>query len=115
MEQTTHTQITAATDAGISALFDFGFSRFITLSVIKTLYIVGLGLIGLMWIVVTIGGFAAGFLAGVGVLVVGAVAAVIYMVLFRVWLELIVVIFRIGENTSRLVELRGGTPTPTGL
>lgn len=115
MEQSTSSLATASPDAGISALFDLGFSRFITLRVIKLLYIAGLALIGLAWVVVVIAGFAAGFLAGVGVLVVGSIAALIYMVMFRISLEMIVVIFRIGENTSRLVELRGGAPTPSGL
>lgn len=115
MDQDTRTQATAMANAGMSAMLDFSFSHFITLSVIKLLYIVGLVLIALMWVGMTITSFTAGIVQGVGVLVIGAVVAVIYMVLFRVWLELIVVIFRIGENTSKLVELRGGSPTQQGL
>ena len=115
MDQDPRTQATAMANAGLAAMLDFSFSRFITLSVIKLLYIVGLVLIGLMWVGLTISSFMAGVVQGIGALVVGAVIAVIYMVLFRVWLELIVIIFRIGENTSKLVELRGGTPTQAGL
>lgn len=107
----------AKVDAGLGALLDFGFTRFITLSVIKIVYIVGLVLIVLSWIFLVIGALISGkILAAIGVLVVGAVGAVIYAIFFRIYLELIVVIFRIGENTSKLVELRGGTPaTNQGL
>lgn len=115
MENDPRTEAAALANAGLAAMLDFSFSRFITLSVIKLLYIVGLVLIALAWLGMTVASFAAGIAQGVGVLVIGAVVAVIYMVLFRVWLELIVIIFRIGENTSKLVELRGGTPTQSGL
>lgn len=95
-----------ANDSGPLALLDIGFNRFLTLSVIKVLYILGLALIALSWVAVVIGAFASGILAGIGAMVVGAFVALLYMIFFRVWLELIVVIFRIGENTSKLVEIQ---------
>ncbi len=93
-------------DGGPLALLDVSFKRFLTLSVIKVLYVLGLALIALMWLVVVIGAFANGVLAGIGAMVVGAFVALLYMIFFRVWLELIVVIFRIGENTTKLVEMQ---------
>ena len=71
----------------------------------------GLVLIALEWFVLLIVAFTtSGALAGVGAIVIGSIAAFIAVIFLRVWLELIVVIFRIGENTSKLVEQRGGTP-----
>lgn len=95
-------------DAGISALFDFGFKRFITLSVIKILYMLGMGVIALVWLGFLIAAFTQGALAIAAVVVVGPLIAILYLIFFRIWLELVVVIFRIGENTSKLVEMRGG-------
>ncbi len=97
--------------AGLSALLDFGFTRFITLKVIKVLYVLYLLLIVLAWLVISVGAmFSQGFLAGLGMLIVGSILVLLYAIVIRVGLELVVVIFRIGENTSKLVELRGGTP-----
>lgn len=98
-------------DAGLGAIFDFSFKRFITLSVIKVLFILGILLIALEWLALVILGFTTGgAMGGVGALVIGTIACFIAVIFLRVWLELIVVIFRIGENTSKLVEQRGGTP-----
>lgn len=98
-------------DAGLGALFDLSFKRFITLSVIKVLYLLGLALIALGWLVAVVTGFMQGFLPGLGALVFVTIIALLYVIFFRVWLELIVVIFRIGENTSKMVERAGGAAT----
>lgn len=95
-------------DAGFSALLDFGFKKFITLSVIKILYILGIAVIVLVWLGALISSFAMGTAAVVGVIIVGPLIAILYLIFFRIWLELVVVVFRIGENTSKLVEMRGG-------
>lgn len=95
-------------DAGLSALLDFGFTRFITLSVVKILYMLGIGLIALGFLAALISSFALGIGAVLGVLIIGPIIAGLYLIMFRIWLELVVVIFRIGENTSKLVEQRGG-------
>ncbi len=93
-------------DTGLVAgLLDFGFSRFITLSVVKVLYLLGLALIALTWLIMVISAFTNSAGMGLATLVIGSVAAVIYAVLWRVGLELIVVIFRIGENTSKMVAV----------
>lgn len=99
--------------AGIDALFDFSFSKFITLSVVKVLYglLIILGL--LIYLVGLIGSFtSAGFTGLLIFLVVGTVGLVIQIILWRVALELVVVIFRIGENTGRLAGLTADAPVP---
>lgn len=94
-------------DAGITALLDFGFNRFITLSVIKIVYILGMVIIALAWLFTVITAFTQGVLEGLGMLLLGTLIAILYLIFFRIWLELIVVIFRIGENTSKMVG-KGG-------
>jgi hypothetical protein len=99
-------------DGGLGALLDFGFKKFITLSVIKVLYLLGIALIGLSFLLMLATSFTMGAAAVVGVLILGPIIALLYLIFFRIWLELVVVIFRIGENTSKIVEMRGGPPTP---
>lgn len=101
---------TGTTDGGIGALLDLGFERFVTLSVIKVVYVLGMAVIGLVYVGVVIAAFTQGFLAAIGAIVVGGLYVLLNLIFLRMWLELIVVMFRIGENTSKLVELRGGTP-----
>jgi len=93
-------------DAGlIAGMMDFGFTRFITLGVIKVLYILGLVAVALAWLFGVGSGFAnGGFTGGLAAIVMVTVGGAIYAIMLRVWLELIVVIFRIGENTSKMAE-----------
>jgi uncharacterized membrane protein len=86
--------------AGIGALFDMSFSRFITVSIIRILYILGMCGIAIGWFGLVIGGFSRGAAAGLGILIVATIMAAIYLIFLRVWLELIVVVFRIGDDTS---------------
>src|SRR4051812_20838492 len=97
----------------VGALFDLSFTRFITVSVIKIIYILGMLLLGLMWIGIVITAFSNGFLSGLVGIVVATIVAVIYLLMMRVWLELIVVLFRIGENTSAIAQSMGAS-NPTG-
>lgn len=107
-------QIQPKSEGGLAALFDFGFNRFITLSVVKVLYMLGMALIVLVSLAMIISAFSTGVLAGLGAIVLAPILALIYLIMLRIWLELVVVIFRIGENTTKLVELRGGTPATSG-
>ena len=96
-------------NSGLGALLDFGFNKFITLSIIKILYVLYLVVIVLGWLGFTLATmFGQGILPGIGVFIVGSIVVLLYAILIRVGLELIVVVFRIGENTSKLVEMRGG-------
>jgi large-conductance mechanosensitive channel len=48
--------------------------------------------------------FTNSFLAGLGMIIGTAIGAIIYAMLARVWMELIIVLFRIAENTTELVR-----------
>lgn len=98
--------------AGFDALFDLSFTRFITISMIKIIYILAMVVLGLSWLGIVIGGLTQGFLPFLVALVVATIGAVLYLLLVRVWLELIVVVFRIGENTSIMAGRSMGPETP---
>jgi len=91
------------------ALFDMSFKRFITLDILKILYLLLIIIIGIAVLALMVAGFSNGFGFGILTLIVAPIVGFIYIVLIRIWLELIAVIFRIADNTSTLVEQnRGG-------
>ena len=107
---------------GLSGLFDLSFTRFITIGFIRSIYILGMVMIALSWagfnLTVLVGAFNSrntfqGLLLFVFMLLLSTIFAVLYLVMFRVGLEVIVVIFRIGDNTSAIAAAQGATP-PTG-
>jgi hypothetical protein len=96
---------------GLGALFDLTFSSFITASIIRIVYIVGLVLIGLWWLAVVIASFANSIVMGLVALIVVTIAAFLWILFLRIWLEIIMVIFRIAENTSIIAQATGNVPT----
>jgi len=91
-----------------ASLFDLSFRSFITLRFIKVLYVilmVVLALVALSILVSFTRGGVGGFFVG---LIVAAVFFVFYLIVVRLVLEFIVVVFRIGENTSILVDRASG-------
>jgi glycerol-3-phosphate acyltransferase PlsY len=95
----------------LGALFDLSFSEFVTTKLVKILYIlllilVAIGLvIGLITSVISL--FSrGGFLAGLMGLIFTPIGALIWVIMARVWMEIIIVVFRIAENTSDLVQMK---------
>ncbi|MCA9935646.1 MAG: DUF4282 domain-containing protein [Ardenticatenaceae bacterium] len=92
-----------------AALLDFSFSEFITTKLVKILY----GLLLIIIAIAFLGGMVSavvsifsrgGFLRGLGLLCGTPIIALIYIIMARAWTELIIVIFRIAENTTELAE-----------
>ena len=91
-----------------AGLFDFTFETFVALKVIKVLY----GLFLLILALGILGGFGAAIvsifqgqvLAGLGVLIVLPIAALIYLVMGRVYFELIIVMFKIAEDADEIAR-----------
>jgi hypothetical protein len=81
----------------LRALFDFSFSQFVTTQLIKLLYAIGV----LIAVVVAIGaiirGLSEGAGAGLVALIVAPLVFLLVVIIARVWLELIIVVFRIAE------------------
>jgi hypothetical protein len=93
-----------------SALFDTRFDRLITPSLIRFLYVVAIVLIGLGMLAVIIAGFAENAGTGVLLLIFAPIGALLYVIVTRLWLELIIVAFKIREATE---EVAANTRRPT--
>jgi hypothetical protein len=85
------------------SLFDFSFEDLVTTKIIKFLYIlsiIGAGLASLFWISLA---FSVSAIFGVLMLLIGAPLLFMLSVIYaRVLLEIIIVIFRISENTAKI-------------
>ena len=88
----------------LQVLFDMSFTEFITTRVIKFLYLLGIIIMGIVTLVGVFGSFKSGFFFGIGSLIVAPFLFCLYVVFIRMWFELIVVIFRIAENTGRMAN-----------
>ncbi|MGH3191153.1 MAG: DUF4282 domain-containing protein [Streptosporangiaceae bacterium] len=100
---------TAGTKGFFGSLFDFGFTSFVTPTVIKVLYV--LILIGtvLSALVFTIAAFRASAVFGIGVLVIGdPLFIIIVLAFYRIILEFFIVIFRVSEDIRAIRERGGG-------
>jgi hypothetical protein len=90
-----------AKGGAFSALFDFDFNTFATPAVVKILYVVGMVLLGLLYIGLLISGFAQGVGVGLVTLVVGAIGLLFYLIFFRVTLEFFYAVVRMSEDIHR--------------
>lgn len=91
----------------LGTLFDFSFSEFITTKVIKFLLALALVVNAIFTIVFIIGAFRVGWLGGVIVLILSPLLYLVLMLFSRIYLELIIVIFRIAENLIAIREKLG--------
>ena len=84
------------------ALFDLSFSQFITTKLIKVLYILLLILLALGYLAGVISGFSDSLGQGLLMMfIVGPLGVLLYLILIRISLEMMIVIFRIEENTRK--------------
>lgn len=104
----------------IRSLFDLGFDSFVTPKMITVLYVLGMIVVGLALLAMVVSGFGSiilgfrmhawGFtVKGILLVVLSPVIAIIYLALIRMWLELVVVLFKIKESLETMV--RGGFGT----
>lgn len=89
---------------GLSALFDLSFTKFITVTWIKFIYLILLAFAALAWLVFVIGGFMQGFLPGIGALIAGTIILGLNILGARILLEMVVIFVRIGTNTARIAD-----------
>ena len=96
-----------------SALFDFSFKSFITSKIIRVLYFLSIAGAALWSLRLIVGGFQESAGAGLLMLLIGGPLAFLVVVIYaRVLLEIILVVFRISDNISKLTEMGGRTPPP---
>ncbi|HSO92664.1 MAG TPA: DUF4282 domain-containing protein [Arthrobacter sp.] len=96
-------------------LFDLSFTRFVSPSIAKIVYILIMVALGVAYLAMVIAAFASRnpVLGMVVLLVIGPLFVIIYLALARIGLESLVAGIRTAENTAELVRLQGGTP-PNG-
>ena len=121
----------------LGALFDFSFTTFVTTRVVKVLYVLTLVLLLIGYVAIAVSIFSGGeeiatidrngqpttiggdANVGLGVfwlVILGPLLLFLYTLLYRVFCELIIVVFRIYENTRDQLELtrrsvESGPPT----
>jgi hypothetical protein len=90
------------------AIFDFSFTNFVTTKLIKIIYAISLVMVVLGFFGMVIGGFGAmlsdNVAFGFAMLCISPFLLVFWILMARVYSEFIIVIFRIAENMSELVE-----------
>jgi len=89
-----------------ASLFDMSFSEFVTIRLIKVLYILGMLGAGVIGLGLIVSGFSNGAGTGLLFLFLSPIVVLLYILALRIWLELIIVVFRIAENTSQLVKIQ---------
>jgi hypothetical protein len=88
-----------------ASLFDISFSSLITTRLIKAIYVIILVVLGLVALVAIISGFAHGGGSGIAAIIIVPIAFLLYTIFARVYLEIVIVLFRIMETNQELVEL----------
>lgn len=84
------------------SLMDTTFDHLITPTMIRFLYIVAMVLIALGALAVIIAAFAESAGGGVVALILVPIFALIYLIVTRLWLELVIVIFKIRDATEEV-------------
>jgi hypothetical protein len=91
-----------------ASLFDYSFSAFITPKIIKLLYVLSTIVVALWTLVVILWAFRQSTGFGIVTLaILGPIFFVITMIYVRVWLELLIVFFRIQGDVNE-INVRGG-------
>ncbi|HCD36468.1 DUF4282 domain-containing protein [Chlorobium phaeovibrioides] len=88
-------------------LFDFSFKEFITLQIVKYLYILSMVFAAITALGTLGAGFTSmqfNFWSGLGGILMAPIVFFLLVLLARLLLEALVATFRIAENTSILVE-----------
>ncbi len=86
------------------SLFDISFSNLLTTKIIKVLYILAIVFSGLMALGFIVSGFSASSGAGLFMLILAPVIFLLHVISARVFLEIVIVIFKIAENTQKMVQ-----------
>ncbi len=86
----------------IGRLFDFSFSEFVTAKIIPLLFGIGIVLQAFAVLGMIVGRFRAGFWGGLLFLIISPLIYLLMVLMVRIWCELVIVVFKIAENTRVL-------------
>ena len=95
-----------------AGLFDLSFTEFITLRIIKCLFILAIIGSGIFALVVLVSLINEGGINILFAFIAAPIVFFLYILGARMWLELIIVLFRIADNTTQLVEQGKSESTP---
>lgn len=84
------------------SLFDMSFTAFITTNIVKALYALTILILGVIWLAWVIYGFIISPLAGVLILFAGGLISLFGVIVVRLYLEALIVHFRMAEDTAEL-------------
>lgn len=108
-------------DGFFRSLFDFSFSTLITPRIVRVVYMILVGFSALFAVAYLLSSLAAGGPNAVVALILAPVLFLLYVIAARVYLELVIVIFKIGDDVRRIADqgLGGGrfggpAPGPAG-
>jgi hypothetical protein len=88
------------TSGFFSALFDFSFSSFATPKIVKFVYLLATVVIALFYLVWVIAAFSENAGLGIFVLILGVVAAIVYLAFIRMTLEIYYAIVRMSQDIN---------------
>ena len=86
--------------AFLHPLLDFSFHRSVTVKMMKFLYILSILFAGLMAVFFILVGFETSLWLGLFAILVGAVVFLLTVILSRVFLQMILVVFRMADHTA---------------
>jgi Domain of unknown function (DUF4282) len=92
----------------IKSIFDFSFSEFVTPKVIKFLLGLAMVMSAISAIVIIVRAFNVGVLAGIVVLLLSPVIYCLLMLVARIYLELVIVMFKIAGHLDEIKKSLGG-------
>jgi hypothetical protein len=97
------------------SLFDFGFTSLITTRIIRVLYALIVIVYSLGAVILFITGLASGKAGGILFAIIFVpLGYLIYLVLTRVWMEFLIILFRIGDDIHAIRVGGGGFGTGGG-
>ena len=88
----------------LGSLFDYGFTSYVTPKLIKVIYILLSVIIPIVWLIYVVGAFGVGPGLGLVVLILGGIVALIALAMYRVALELIMIVFHIGYDVNQIAR-----------
>ena len=96
----------------LASLFDFGFTSFVTLRFLKVIYAIWVVLILIGGVAMLIFGFSSGTSIGIiASIILVPLITLVYIIVARIFFEIVAMFFRIGDNTYLAVQLLGGKPS----
>ena len=87
-----------------SAIFDFSFTEFISIELIRVLYVFAFIVAGLTMVGTILTGFSNGFWWGLGSIIMAPIVFFVIVFFARISLETMIVLFRIAENTREIAD-----------